>query len=258
MGTLFLKNEVLIFILYLLPKPQRSLPLKPMSAPAGRNVRAIEARRRLRASQTLRIALGLGMLPLVVEISIWSLATLVGPDVLSIMLFHRFLLYGLCGLTALRLWNQGQHWQRRANHAAQGAAGEEAVGTLLAAAQGQALAHWRIEYGVRLGSGRGDVDVICTAPSGQVFAIDVKSHRGQVVSDGQRLLRQWGNHHIPFEKNFLAQVKGQAVQVKRCRQTGFVIPIVVFSQARVALRGRLQGVYVVEKRRLVTLLTQLA
>jgi len=227
-----------------------------MPTPAGRNVRAMETRRRLRAAQALVRAAGVALLPVPLEMAARSLATLARTDGPPLAL--RMLLYGLCWLAAWRLWQQSQTWQRRANHAAQGARGEEVIGALLDAAQGQSLAHWHIEYGVRLGNGPGDVDIICTAPSGQVFAIDVKSHRGRVVSDGRRLLRQGGTRRTPFEKDFLAQVKRQAGQVSRCRQTGFVIPILVFSQAQVALQSPVQGVHVVEKSRLVPLLTRLA
>lgn len=60
-----------------------------------------------------------------------------------------------------------------------------------------------------------------------------------------------------FEKDFLAQVKQQALQVKKQKGYRFVSPIVAFSAAKVTVKGKTQKVYVVESSRLVQLLRQL-
>ena len=67
-----------------------------------------------------------------------------------------------------------------------------------------------------------------------------------------------GKNRYSFEKNFLAQVMKQAFQIKQQKNLDFVTPIIVFSQARVSVSGKLKGVYVVEKARLITLLISLS
>jgi hypothetical protein len=88
--------------------------------------------------------------------------------------------------------------------------------------------------------------------------IEVKSHRGDVKNEGDELYRQMGKNRYSFEKNFLTQVMKQAFQIKQQKNLDFVTPIIVFSQARVSVSGKLKGVYVVEKARLITLLTSLS
>ena len=149
----------------------------------------------------------------------------------------------------------GFYWWQRANHADQGARGEEDVAIVLA---GLTASGWQIEYNVRLGKGLGDADVVCRSPRQNAYAIDVKSHRGRVVTDGQQLYRMMGQQKYSFEKDFLKQVKRQAVVLKQQRNWRFVTPILAFSQANVAASiSQVQGVYVVEKARLSALLKQL-
>lgn len=144
---------------------------------------------------------------------------------------------------------------RVANRADQGAKGEEDVadGLRTLAASG-----WQIEYGQRLGKGLGDIDIICVSPGGKTYTIDVKSHRCTVVTDGKKLYRRMGKQQHPFEKDFLSQVTKQALQVKKKKGVKFVTPIVVFSNARVALSSnKVKHVYVIDKSQLVSLLTRL-
>ena len=113
-------------------------------------------------------------------------------------------------------------------------------------------------YGQRLGKGLGDIDVICGSPSGKTYAIDDKSHRCTVVTDGKKLYRRMGKQQHPFEKDFLSQVIKQALQVKKKRGGKFVTPIVVFSNARVAIpSNKVKHVHVVEKPQLAALLRSL-
>lgn len=144
---------------------------------------------------------------------------------------------------------------KRANHADQGAHGEENTAEAIASLEREG---WHIEYGTRLGKSRADVDIICISPRGKAYVIDVKSHRGEVTTDGTQLYRRLGHQNSSFEKNFLNQVKRQAVQVKEQKSLGFVTPILAFSNAKVLLpSSRLQKVYVVEKSQLLQLLKSL-
>ena len=157
------------------------------------------------------------------------------------------LAFGLV-VNAVFLW-------RKANRADQGAKGEEDVADALRVL----LANdWQIEYGQRLGKGLGDIDIICVSPGGKTYAIDVKSHQCTVVTDGKKLYRRVGKQQHPFEKDFLSQVTKQALQVKQKKGVKFVTPIVVFSDARVAISSnKIKHVYVVEKSQLAPLLTNL-
>ena len=158
-------------------------------------------------------------------------------------------------MTSLGAIANGLYWWRRANHADQGARGEEDVALALA---GLIASGWQVEYNVRLGKGLGDADVVCLSPRQNAYAIDVKSHRGRVLADGQQLYRMMGQQKYSFEKDFLKQVKRQALVLKQQRNWRFVTPIVAFSQAHVAASiSQVQRVYVVEKARLPALLKQL-
>jgi Nuclease-related domain len=151
----------------------------------------------------------------------------------------------ILALNGLSLW-------KKANRATQGAKGEEATGKQLIELKKEG---WDIEYGMPLGSGLGDADIVCVSPQGKAFVIDVKSHRGQVVTDGKVLYRRTRRNKYPFEKNFLGQSMKQAFQVKQQKGLNFVTPIVAFSDARVSVpSGKVAGVHVVGGKRLVGLL----
>ncbi|MEA5418037.1 nuclease-related domain-containing protein [Spirulina sp. CCNP1310] len=144
---------------------------------------------------------------------------------------------------------------KRANHADQGAHGEEDTAQAISPLEREG---WQIEYGTQLGKSRADVDIICISPQGKAYVIDVKSHRGEVITDGTQLYRRLGHQSFPFEKHFLNQVKRQAVQVKEQKRLGFVTPILAFSNAKVLISSsRFQKVYVIEKSKLLQLLKSL-
>ncbi|MEM6519158.1 MAG: nuclease-related domain-containing protein [Cyanobacteria bacterium P01_C01_bin.70] len=162
--------------------------------------------------------------------------------------------YLLCLVASIGCLLNGLYWWRRANHADQGAQGEEEIAQAIADLP---AAGWKIEYGLRLGKGLGDVDIVCVSPRNKAYVIDVKSHRGRVIANGQKLYRLMGSHKYAFEKDFLKQVMKQAFQVKQQKQLKFVTPILAFSDAKVTFKGKIQGVYVVEKSRLSYLLNKL-
>ena len=160
--------------------------------------------------------------------------------------------YALFIIVALGLVANGVFLWKRANHADQGAKGEEDTAEEIFQLEQEG---WQIEYGMRLSNKLGDVDIVCVSPQNKAYVIDVKSHRGEVTTDGKQLYRRMGKTTYPFEKNFLNQAMKQALQVKEQKGLGFVTPIVAFSNAKVLVPpGKLQKVYVVEKSRLVSLL----
>jgi hypothetical protein len=155
---------------------------------------------------------------------------------------------GFSYFRAQKLWS-------KANRADQGAAGEEAIAAVLTPLQSEG---WQIEYGVRDRS-VGDVDVFLLSPQGRAYTIDVKSHRGEVRSDGKQLYRQYGRSQYPFEKDFLQQATRQAVAMKKLKGLTFVTAIVAFSQAKVQVRENpVAKVYVVGKQDLLKCLRSLS
>ncbi|WP_225913925.1 nuclease-related domain-containing protein [Leptolyngbya ohadii] len=163
--------------------------------------------------------------------------------------------YAFCVIVALGSTANGFYLWKRANHADQGAKGEEDIAEAMLPLQ---QAGWQIEYGMRLGNRLGDADIVCISPQGKAFVIDVKSHRGTVTTDGKQLSRQMGKQTYPFEKDFLSQAMKQALQVKKQKNLDFVTPIVAFSNAKVSIRSnKVQKVYVVEKLELIPLLKTL-
>lgn len=160
--------------------------------------------------------------------------------------------YGLFLIASIGLIARGRFLWKRANHADQGAKGEEETAQEMAQLE---QAGWQVEYGLRLGNKLGDIDIVCTSPRNKTYVIDVKSHRGEVIADGEQLRRRMGKTTYSFEKNFLHQAMRQSLQMKEQQNLNFVTPIVAFSAAKVSVpTGKLKSVYVVEKSRLVSLL----
>jgi Nuclease-related domain len=163
--------------------------------------------------------------------------------------------YALFFIIALGLVADGIYLLKRANHADQGAKGEEDTAQEIFQLDQEG---WQVEYGMRLGSRLGDADIVCISPKNKAYVIDVKSHKGEVTTDGKQLCRHLGKTTYPFEKNFIDQAMKQALQVKKQKNLNFVTPIVAFSEAKVSVpAGKFKNVYVVEKSRLVSLLKSL-
>ncbi len=111
-------------------------------------------------------------------------------------------LYVFFLVLALLLVANGVYYWKRAAHAAQGAKGEEDTGRELSQLEYEG---WPIKFGMRLGYRLGDADIVCISPKGKASVIDVKSHKGEVVVDGERLHRRMGKTNYPFEKDFIDQ-----------------------------------------------------
>lgn len=164
-------------------------------------------------------------------------------------------IYLVVVIFALLAIANGSYLWKRANHADQGAKGEEETAQEISQLEKDG---WQVEFNLQLGNRLGDVDIICISPQNKAYAIDVKSHGGEVVTDGQQLYRRWGKKNSSFEKNFLEQAMKQALQVKKQKNLSFVTPIVAFSKAKVSIpANKVQKVYVVEKSKLVAFLKSL-
>jgi hypothetical protein len=227
-----------------------------LSRKAGRNIRNLAMHRRHKALLSFMTAVLLVAMPLglskVIDILLQPISGM-QPNRPQPPLFHfPVYFYAVFVLLAWGFTLNGLYCWKRANHAAQGAQGEEDVAQILATL---AQDGWQIEYGTPLKGGLGDADIICISPKARAYVIDVKSHRGEVATDGKILHRRMGRSTYSFEKDFLAQSMKQAIQVKKEKQLDFVTPIIAFSQAKVSVPpGKIRGVYVVQKSRLTPLL----
>lgn len=226
---------------------------------AGENVRKMALKRRMKAITSFASAGFMVLFPfLFVKIFdnfLKKIGSLNSSQTPPPTLQFPTIFYALFIFISLGLVFNGIYLWKRANHADQGAKGEEDIAQLMTQLKHEG---WQIEYGIRLGNGLGDADIICISPKGKAYVIDVKSHRGEVTTDGTQLYKQMGKSTYPFEKNFLQQAMKQALQVKKQKNLNFVTPIVAFSNAQVSLPAeKLQNVYVVGKEKLIPLLKSL-
>jgi len=229
-----------------------------LSRKGGQNIRELALRRRVKAVGNFIAAGFIVVIPFFLSKTFDRLSRQIlsgNPSQLQIILHFSTIFYIVFVLMALGLIANGAFLWKRANHADQGAKGEEDIAQALSILESQG---WQLEYGMRLGNGVDDLDVFCVSPQGKAFAIEVKSHRGEVITDGQELFRRMGNKKYPFEKNFISQSMKQALQIKQQKDLDFVTPILTFSTARVSIQGdKFKNVYVVEKAKLVSLLKSL-
>jgi hypothetical protein len=200
---------------------------------AGRNIRSLALRRRTTALQNFGLAavIPVGVIWANVSLHIaipFAIATLALPLV-------------LLGLT---------EWQK-ANRADQGAAAEEHVGKILS----RLPRSWKVEYNVRDRS-VGDIDAVVLAPDGRAWAIDTKSHSGEVLVDNQGLYRRLGTKTLRFDGDFLAKSKKQAKVAKDYLRVRWVEPVLCFTRATINFRNRkVDGVYVLTAKELIDFLT---
>lgn len=206
---------------------------------AGNNIRKMALKRRFKAIQLLIATALLVCLPFAGNAFIQQLAIITKTAVVMPVW-----IYPMCfSMAALTLWSGVYLW-KRANHADQGAKGEEDIAALLKPLSQEG---WQVEYGIR-DRHLGDIDIFLLSPRKRAYTIDVKSHKGQVRSQDGKLYRQYGQTRYPFEKDFLSQAKQQAIAMKDQKRLGFVTPIVVFSAAKVEISANpIAHVYVFGK-----------
>jgi Nuclease-related domain len=224
----------------------------------GQNIRKLALKRRLKAVYYFIAAGGIIMIPFAVTHSFADLLkpiSSLNPSQPKPSFNFPPIYYILFVIISLGLITNGVFLWKRANHADQGAKGEEDAGREMLQLEQEG---WQVEYGMLLGGGLGDADIVCISPQNKAYAIDIKSHRGEVTTDGNQLYKQMGRTTYPFEKDFLDRCMKQALQVKQQKNLSFVTPILAFSDAKVSVPAdKLRKVYVVEKLKLVSLLKSL-
>lgn len=225
---------------------------------SGQNIRELALQRRLKAITSFIAA---GLVVVIPFFLIKPFDTFLkqiasgSPSQNQLVLNFPLIFYMFFTAIAIGLIANGAFLWKRANHADQGAKGEEDIAQVITHLEAQG---WQIQYGLSLGNYLGDLDIFCVSPQGKAFAIDVKSHRGEVITDGKELYRRMGNKKYSFEKNFIVQSMKQALQIKKQKKLQFVTPILAFSTARVSVQGdKLKNVYVVDKAKLTALLESL-
>jgi hypothetical protein len=216
---------------------------------AGKNIRKMALQRRFKAIQLLIATALLACLPFAGKAFVHQLA-LITKTVVVMPAWMYLLCFSMAGVT---LWS-GLHLWKRANHADQGAKGEEDIATLLTPLSNEG---WHLEYGIR-DRRLGDIDVFLLSPKSRAYTIDVKAHKGSVRSQDGKLYRQYGQTRYTFEKDFLSQAKQQAIAMKDKKGLRFVTPIVVFSAAKVEVTANpIAHVYVLGKENLLSQLRSL-
>lgn len=88
---------------------------------------------------------------------------------------------------------------------------------------------YSIFQSLKIGDNLGNIDFAVVGPGG-VYILEVKSHSGKIDFDGEKLT----NNGKPFEKDFLKQAKGEALQIHDFikENTGldiYVKPVLIFS-----------------------------
>jgi hypothetical protein len=126
-----------------------------------------------------------------------------------------------------------------AKQAERGAIAEEKTGAIL---EGLPEGNFIIND---FNTGRGNIDHILVGPKG-VFTLEVKSHRGTVTFDNGSLLRDGQ----PFEKDFLKQAWAECFAVREILAKWNIKepkaePLLVFSNAFVKVRGKANGIAVI-------------
>lgn len=216
---------------------------------AGNNIRKMALRRRFKAIQLFIATALLICLPFAGSAFTQQLAVIT-KTVVVVPVW----MYPLCfSMAILTLWGGISLW-KRADHADQGAKGEEDIASVLTPLSSEG---WQLEYGIR-DRRLGDIDIFLLSPSKHAYTIDVKSHKGQVRSQDGKLYRQYGQTRYPFEKDFLSQAKQQAIAIKDKKGLRFVTPIVVFSAASVEISANpINYVYVLSKENVLSQLRSL-
>ncbi len=147
--------------------------------------------------------------------------------------------------------DKAEAYSKRAVDARRGAVAEEDVGSLL----GELPAGYFVVHDFV--SKRGNIDHIVISTKG-ILAIETKSHRGVVRSEGE-LLKRDGRL---FEKDFIRQAWAEAYSIRDLLASHGISapkpqPVLLFSNAEVQVRTQVRGVEVIGRRYLPLYLKRL-
>ncbi|MBF2077093.1 MAG: NERD domain-containing protein [Synechococcales cyanobacterium T60_A2020_003] len=217
-----------------------------MVARPGQSLRAFAQRRRRQAG------LLLGLAVLCLSAPLWL--PLVWDWLLGRSLTIAWWGWLICILPALVCGQQIRLWWRQASAAEQGAEQAESVADRLIPLQ---YLGWQANYGIREPYA-GTTDILLTSPAGFAYAIDVKTHRGRVGSNGRQIYRVTSRGRSPFERDFVTLARRQATTLKKRRKLPTVTPIVTFTNSIVDVNPNpVAGVHIVAVDALYEYLQQL-
>ena len=98
---------------------------------------------------------------------------------------------------------------------------------------------WRFETNISLPN-LGELDFLVFGPGEKIFAIEVKSHFGEVLMVQEKLKRKINDKIISFEKDFIRQVELETKAVKELRGFKEVTSVLLFSNATLDLKDKVK------------------
>ncbi len=105
----------------------------------------------------------------------------------------------------------------------------------------------------------GDQQTLAKSPKGDAFCIVVKAERGRIGGDDRTVFRLVDQSQNPFPIDFVNQTKQRAARARQALRLKRVVPVLVFSDAIVAIATNpVAGVHVVQAKDLRRLLLELA
>jgi hypothetical protein len=188
--------------------------------------------------------------------------TLIGVAgiVLLISLMPNIKGFGLAGFVAIVIamqfiigWTdkETKRYEKLERRASKGARGEENIGSLLQQLPDDFAVFHDIE------SPYGNIDHVILNKQDNVFLLETKSHHGEVIHDGKRLLI----NNKPPEKDFIHQILSNTFWLRDeiKKQNGsevFIKPIIIFTNAFVKVYKPVKNISIINKKYLIKTLTE--
>jgi hypothetical protein len=168
--------------------------------------------------------------------------------------------FGLAGIVAIVIamkfimgWTDKETklYEKLERRASKGARAEEKIGSLLQQLPDDYAVFHDIE------SPYGNIDHVGLNKKNNIFLLETKSHKGEVVYDGNNLLI---NGNLP-EKDFINQILNNIYWLrdeikKQNGMTVFIKPIIVFTNAFVKVPNPVKNISIINKKYLLKTLTE--
>jgi hypothetical protein len=180
--------------------------------------------------------------------------------VLLISLMPNIKGFGLAGIVAIVIvmqfimgWTdkETKRYEKLERRASKGAKAEENIGSLLQQLPDDYAVFHDIE------SPYGNIDHVILSKQDEIFLLETKSHHGEVIHDGKRLLI----NDKPPEKDFIHQILSNTfwlrAEIKKLNGSEvFIKPIIVFTNAFVKVYKPVKNISIINKKYLVKTLTE--
>lgn len=111
--------------------------------------------------------------------------------------------------------------------------------------------NYQVFQDIKINKNRGNIDLVVIGRTG-VFALEVKSHKGNITFENNKLLRNGSK----FEKNFLDQTMGNALELNKylssaTRRDFFVKPVLVFESESAFMHfsfNKIRNINIIQKK----------